>query len=169
MLPTLLLSVLEHAHMRPACPPDLSHTHPRNYGERTGGCQPGWHRGYILHCSRSLITPVLLTQTLLVRYFIMCSYVTGSFFVLLLSLRTENEMLWCVALTGWDRDVEEVKITFIHSAFPPPRVYSPLILAFCCPTLEAAWHLWYACSRWHRSGRVESGFLRTNADKWTDN
>lgn len=125
--------------------------------------------GYILHCSRSLITPVLLTQTLLVRYFIMCSYVTGSFFVLLLSLRTENEMLWCVALTGWDRDVEEVKITFIHSAFPPPRVYSPLILAFCCPTLEAAWHLWYACSRWHRSGRVESGFLRTNADKWTDN
>lgn len=128
--------------------------------------------GYILHCSRSLITPVLLTRTLLVRYFIMCSYVTGSFFVLLLSLRTENEMLWCVALTGWDRDVEEVKITFIHSAFippPPPRVYSPLILAFCCPTLEAAWHLWYACSRWHRSGRVESGFLRTNADKWTDN
>lgn len=125
--------------------------------------------GYILHCSRSLITPVLLARTLLVRYFIMCSYVTGSFFVLLLSLRTENEMLWCVALTGWDRDVEEVKITFIHSAFPPPRVYSPLILAFCCPTLEAAWHLWYACSRWHRSGRVESGFLRTNADKWTDN
>lgn len=125
--------------------------------------------GYILHCSRSLITPVLLTRTLLVRYFIMCSYVTGSFFVLLLSLRTENEMLWCVALTGWDRDVEEVKITFIHSAFPPPRVYSPLILAFCCPTLEAAWHLWYACSRWHRRGRVESGFLRTNADKWTDN
>lgn len=125
--------------------------------------------GYILHCSRSLITPVLLARTLLVRYFIMCSYVTGSFFVLLLSLRTENEMLWCVALTGWDRDVEEVKITFIHSAFPPPRVYSPLILAFCCPTLEAAWHLWYACSRWHRRGRVESGFLRTNADKWTDN
>lgn len=125
--------------------------------------------GYILHCSRSLITPVLLTRTLLVRYFIMCSYVTGSFFVLLLSLRTENEMLWCVALTGWDRDVEEVKITFIHSAFPPPRVYSPLILAFCCPTLDAAWHLWYACSRWHRSSRVESGFLRTNADKWTDN
>lgn len=76
--------------------------------------------GYILHCSRSLITPVLLARTLLVRYFIMCSYVTGSFFVLLLSLRTENEMLWCVALTGWDRDVEEVKITFIHSAFPPP-------------------------------------------------
>lgn len=76
--------------------------------------------GYILHCSRSLITPVLLTRTLLVRYFIMCSYVTGSFFVLLLSLRTENEMLWCVALTGWDRDVEEVKITFIHSAFIPP-------------------------------------------------
>lgn len=29
-------------------------------------------------------------------------------------------MLWCVALTGWDRDVEEVKITFIHSAFFSP-------------------------------------------------
>lgn len=30
-----------HAHMRHACPPDLSHTHPRNYGERTGWCQRG--------------------------------------------------------------------------------------------------------------------------------
>lgn len=36
-----VLYTLEHAHRRPACPPDLSHTHPRNYGERTGRCQRG--------------------------------------------------------------------------------------------------------------------------------
>ena len=42
-----VLYALEHAHTRPACPSDLSHTHPRNDGdgERTGGC----HRVSSLH------------------------------------------------------------------------------------------------------------------------
>lgn len=38
---TSVLYIVEHAHMRHACPPDLSHTHPRNYDERTGWCQRG--------------------------------------------------------------------------------------------------------------------------------
>lgn len=55
-----VLHSLEHAHMGSACPSDLSHTHPRNYTERTGKCQRG-ETGAVFCCFRSVIIPVLMS------------------------------------------------------------------------------------------------------------
>lgn len=79
-----VLHTLEHAHTRPACPSDLSHTHPRNYGERTGRCQRG-EAGAVFYplqvgdyTGADVDSRPALEKTLLVQYFIICSYLTQS-------------------------------------------------------------------------------------------
>lgn len=77
-----VLYTLEHAHMASACPSDLSHTHPRNYGERTGRCQRG-ETGAVFcllqvgdYTGADVDSWPALEETLLIQYFIISSYLT---------------------------------------------------------------------------------------------
>ena len=116
-----VLYVLEHAHTRPACPSDLSHTHPRNDGERTGGCH--WLSRLHFSCSRSVIIPVLVsTAGQLLRKQSSCNISLSA--LILHSFLTREKKLQCsLALLCHrgqqglraGRYVVQVKIIFTHS------------------------------------------------------
>lgn len=77
-----IMSLWDHAHTRPACPSDLSHTHPRNYSEGVVGVRQRLYfaaSGRWLHrCwCRQLVSS--WEKTLLLLYFIICSYLTQFF------------------------------------------------------------------------------------------
>lgn len=77
-----VLHTLEHAHMGSARPSDLSHTHPRNYGERTERCQRG-ETGAVFcllqvgdYTGAGVDSWPALEKTLPIQYFIISSYLT---------------------------------------------------------------------------------------------
>lgn len=112
---------MEHAHIGPACPFDLSHTHPRNYSERTGRCQRGETEAVFCllqvgdYTGADVDNWPALEKTLFVQYFIICSVFPA-----------KNEMFapevsLCCAKGPAGRMrlgcVMEVKTTLIHSPF----------------------------------------------------
>lgn len=111
------------AHTRPACPSDLSHTHPRNDGERTGGCH--WVSRLHSACSRSVIIPVLVsTAGQLLRKQSSCN-MSRSALIWHRVLTREKKLQWSLALLCHGgqqglragRYVVQVKIIFTHFTF----------------------------------------------------